>query len=114
MRTSEKSSPTWPPSLFFFSDIDDAASGGVESCQGRRFLAFIGDRPSHPISESPKGLTSPLFRQKSIQLPLRTSQTVLEGLGRQLLFRLIVISNSLQEARTILLNPAHHSICCGN
>ena len=21
----------------FFSDIDDAASGGVESCQGRRF-----------------------------------------------------------------------------
>jgi len=24
-----------------FSDIDDAASGGVESCQGRRFLAFI-------------------------------------------------------------------------
>ena len=25
----------------FFCDIDDAASGGVESCQGRRFLAFI-------------------------------------------------------------------------
>ena len=25
----------------FFSDINDAASGGVESCQGRRSLAFI-------------------------------------------------------------------------
>ena len=27
----------------FSSDIDDAASGGVEICQGRRFWAFILD-----------------------------------------------------------------------
>ena len=38
----------------FFSDIDDAASGGVESCQGRRCWAFIStlDRsPRHFIIE---------------------------------------------------------------
>jgi len=38
----------------FFCDIDDAASGGVESCQGRRFWAFIStlDRsPRHYIIE---------------------------------------------------------------
>ena len=40
--------------LIVFSDIDDAASGGVESCPGRRFLAFIStlDRsPRHFIIE---------------------------------------------------------------
>jgi len=31
-----------------FSDIDDAASGGVESCQGRRVLAFISTLDSSP------------------------------------------------------------------
>ena len=40
--------------ILFFPDIDDAASGGVENCQGRRFLAFIStlDRsPRHFIIE---------------------------------------------------------------
>jgi len=32
----------------FFSDIDDAASDGVESCQGRRFGAFISTLDSSP------------------------------------------------------------------
>jgi hypothetical protein len=32
----------------FFSDIDNAASGGVESCQGRRFWAFILTLDSSP------------------------------------------------------------------
>jgi len=38
----------------FFSDIDDAVSGGVESCQGRRLWAYIStlDRsPRHFIIE---------------------------------------------------------------
>src|SRR5215469_5313585 len=34
--------------LFCLSDIDDAASGGVESCQGRRLLAFILTSSSVP------------------------------------------------------------------
>jgi hypothetical protein len=33
----------------FFSDINDAASGGVESCQGRRSLAFILTLDSSPL-----------------------------------------------------------------
>jgi hypothetical protein len=40
--------------LIFFPDIDDAASGGVENCQGRRFLAFIltlDGSPRHFIIE---------------------------------------------------------------
>jgi hypothetical protein len=48
------SRPTWRPSIFFSSDINDAALGGVESCQGRRFWAFIStlDRsPRHYIIE---------------------------------------------------------------
>ena len=32
----------------FFCDIDDAASGGVESCQGRRFWAFISTLDGSP------------------------------------------------------------------
>ena len=38
----------------FFCDIDDAASGGVESCQGGRFLAFsltLDRSPRHFIIE---------------------------------------------------------------
>jgi hypothetical protein len=34
--------------IVFSSDIDDAASGGVESCQGRRSLAFILTLDSSP------------------------------------------------------------------
>jgi hypothetical protein len=40
MRRSWKSRPTWRPSIFF-SEINEAATGGVETGQGRRFLAFI-------------------------------------------------------------------------
>ena len=32
----------------FFSDINDAVSGGVESCQGRRLWAFISTLDSSP------------------------------------------------------------------
>ena len=34
--------------LIVFSDINDAASGGVERCQGRRFWAFILTLDSSP------------------------------------------------------------------
>jgi len=34
--------------MLFFSDINDAVSGGVESGQGRRFLAFISTLDSSP------------------------------------------------------------------
>ena len=34
--------------ILFFPHIDDAASGGVENCQGRRFLAFISTLDSLP------------------------------------------------------------------
>src|SRR5580765_4719326 len=34
--------------ILFFPDIDDAASGGVENCLGRRFLAFISTLDSSP------------------------------------------------------------------
>jgi hypothetical protein len=34
--------------LIFFSDIAVSSPGGVESCQGRRFLAFILTLDSSP------------------------------------------------------------------
>jgi hypothetical protein len=34
--------------IFFLLDIDDAVSGGVESCPGRRLLAFISTLDSSP------------------------------------------------------------------
>jgi hypothetical protein len=34
--------------LHVFPDLDDAVSGGVESCQGRRLLAFISTLDSSP------------------------------------------------------------------
>jgi hypothetical protein len=37
MRRSWKSRPTWRPSIFF-SEINEAATGGVETGQGRRFF----------------------------------------------------------------------------
>jgi len=48
------------PPYSFFPDIDDAVSGGVENCQGRRFLAFIStlDRsPRHFIIERGRSAT---------------------------------------------------------
>ena len=49
----------------FFCDIDDAASGGVENCQGRRFLAFISTLDPVPTTghNRPREQSSDVFSE---------------------------------------------------